>query len=301
MVARLPKTIKTGDWAEDARREGIRDDMAELLQVLWDEQDLVNPCLVYIRKLRERANQATDLFDPMPVSFSKIDKEFMVSWIVPLHKKFTFDFFDAMDLDDGEFVQHFFCAVLQLSPSLPVPKELGSKTVMTDFLAWRVAQVNRVAHMAKYVSDSGYNKQMGGPFQLTFDEAGVLKSVAHCSGETGEVPEDIRITKKFPLRHWFSDTCAALVLGPVTLVLKDLFPAGAGPNTGALTKQLAVKQAVELLKQHQDKERNAQPVDKAEVLKKSKEAAAERLADRARETLARHRQNREKKQKLTLT
>lgn len=115
------------------------------------------------------------------------------------------------------------------------------------------------------------------------------------------MPEDNRITKKFPLRQWFSDSSAALSLGPVTLVLKELFPVGTGPHTGILTKPLASKMAQDLMKKHLGNERAAQLVASTEVLKRSKEAAAQQLADCARAALAAHRQNRAKKQKLSLT
>lgn len=124
LTLRLPKALKTGDWAEDARRDASRSDFCELLNILWNEQQHIHPCPGFVKQLRSREALGDDTFATLPACFGKIDREFVAAWLHSLHGKFKTEWLDDRNIDDPDFLHQLLSALLNLPLTLTVPKPL---------------------------------------------------------------------------------------------------------------------------------------------------------------------------------
>lgn len=303
LTTRLPKALKTGDWAEDAKRDASRSDFCELLNILWNEQQHIHSCLGFVKQLRTREAMGDDLFATPPASFGKLDKEFVAAWIHSTHEKFTKDWIDDRNIDDPEFLHQLLSAMLNLPLTLTVPKPLQeSKCLMRSFLRWRLDQSGRLNRVVGAVKATSFDKLAGGPFSLTWKED-VCFSISHVSGATVEVPSHIRILKTFPLMNWWSDQTAYVDLSPHQLFLKGFFKRSEGPNLNLLTKQVVAEKAAELRdasRASHDAKVVAEGSDAQGMLSKSKEEATRRLSAQAKATLANYREKTKRRQQIIL-
>lgn len=306
LIGRLPKLVKTGDWAEDARRESVRDDFVELLNVLWNEQDLINPCVGYMRKLRTRSTHTGDMFDTHPGTLGKVEKEWLVRWLCTKHSSLKAEWFDTIDCNDRDFAHEFASAALNMPLSTPLPPQLQVMKILSWFLDWRVAEVGRLAKMVEHIDpEGGFERTKGGPFHLSWSsdaDNGYCTHITHISGVKVNVPDYIRVTRDWALTNWYSDSSAALQRHPAAIVLKDFFSKDSGPNAGLLSKKDLWAKAAALQREFD----MAVSVGRmtggtATVLKKSREATKTKLADKARQTLAKHREFKKKKSQIILT
>lgn len=283
LVGRVPKLQKTGDWAEDAKRETQRDDFIALLNLLWFDETVISPCLGYVRRLRDKALEASDAFIELPSCFGKIPKDFIACWLSSLHNKFSSDWLDIMDCADDSFIHGLMCLLTGLSPTMPLHKALISKSLLRDLLQKRADELNRVEKAAANVKFNGYDRLAGGVFELKF-EGEQVAGITHISGVSVKVPSHVSMTKAFAMVSWYSDSHCALSLAPVKFVLRDFFPA-ASMDAAIPTKKQVDAMVARLAQAREEKEAADSTIVPDSILAKSKQKKTEQLKQQAKATM----------------
>lgn len=307
LACRIPKVAKSGDWAEDAQRESMRDAMVELINIVWWEQEHVTTLVGYARKLRERALQDRDVFPTHPNVFQHVPRDFLARWIASQGEDgcFDADWLDRMNCEDDTFIHNFASLLCALPLSLSVPKVLSNCMLMQRFLDTCAARVQRSAKLKKFVSADGYNKQAGGAYSLLFEEGRCTK-VRHIDGEETICPAFVYIDDTFELTSWACERSCAAKKKPSEVVLHKLFDAGAGPNKSILNKRNVDAIVAELSQNHeaeveQRKKANAVASNSPDtILAKSAKKKTDQMAAKAKETLVRHKEKMHKAKTIAL-
>ena len=115
------------------------------------------------------------------------------------------------------------------------------------------------------------------------------------------MPDHAIITKVFKLLNWHSDQQCTAFLAPTKHVLKDFFGAGQGPHKHLVSKKVFDIKIAELSAAKRLREAALQPqVDVEPALVKSKEKKSQAIAEKAKLTLAKHRETKAKAMEISL-
>lgn len=145
LTTRLPEALRTGVWAEDAKRDANRTDFCELLNILWNEHQHIHLCLGFMKQLRSRESISDGLFATPPRSFCKLDREFVAAWTHSTREKFPTSWLVDRNIDDTELLHQLLSAMLNLPLTMTVPKPLQEcKCLMRSFFRWSLDQTGRL-------------------------------------------------------------------------------------------------------------------------------------------------------------
>lgn len=291
MLKKVPAIQKTGDEVEDLKREGQRDDLMELLQLVWRHPERINPALNFVRKLGRRTDDAWALHPPSLLS--QVPKGEVVVFLAD--RGFNADTIDGIMCTDDGFVIKLFCLLLHAPPTLAIPGCLQQNSAA--FWRWVVARVHKVGraqHCKTAFAAGGFRKDVGGAYKIRWQE-GKAVSVTHtATGDIHEIGEEVAIDATWSMQNWHSDFHCTVSCGRVLKVyLHEFFKPSRGPNTLLITKPIFEQQATEYLNPSAT-ELACQPPAPASsacvaALSKSRQLKADAVSAKAKESLKNHR------------
>lgn len=235
LVKRIPAIQRSGNEIDDLRRQNMKEDFAELLNLLWNCPDRINESLAFAKKLGKKVSE--DAWQPItPNFFCQIPKPDLFKFFA--ERGFTPTYLDEANVrDDGLLIQ-LFSMVLHVPQTMGLPN--AAKQSPATFWRWahsRAAEVDRVDMVKKALKVDSYDKASGGAYDIKWKN-GVAAEVMHTStGDIQAMNPAWKVTKEWQLQQWHSDMAATISHGKaLKLQLSDCFKPSSGPFKRNLTK-----------------------------------------------------------------
>lgn len=237
LVQRVPKAARGGDSVEQVRRDAERRNFCEILNVLWNQPDIIPDCLGFVRKAMDKAAatppKGAGPWTP-PTVVGKVNKDWLVNWLVKVSRgSLTAEWCDHMDCTDSRFLHELASLLMQMPLQLPIPQHAREdQEALTQLFNSRVRELGRIDHIVLHANivAKTYKKLVGGAYSLTFAE-GRATHVKHISGLSSEIPAHISITRDFEMVSWFSDMNCLLKKGQAEHHMHKFFEPKTGPTS----------------------------------------------------------------------
>lgn len=312
LVQRVPKAPRGGDSVEQVRREAERNNFCEILNILWNQPDIIPDCLGFCRKAMDKAAstpaKTTGPWSP-PTVVGKVNKDWLVSWLVKITQgRLTADWCDHMDCKDPTFLHELASLLLQMPLQLPIPQHVREdQEALTQLFDARVQQLGRIGHVVASANIKGksYNKLTGGAYSLTWAE-GRATQVRHISGAISPIGAHISIAQDFEMLAWYSDVNCVLKKEQAEYFMHKFFEANTGPHVYVIKPGAFGKLCNEYRKAAVARVEAAQAAEVAaaeaaeQIRPNSKHQRSEAVAQQAKAALEKFREVRAKRARITL-
>lgn len=301
LVCRVPALAKSGDWTEDARREGQRAAFVELLNVLWTFPERTQDTLLFAKRwgASSASSGNEEGWRVAPTVFGKFDKIWLARFLDKLGMEEKH--LDSMNARDPNFLGNLLCFLLALPTTMPVPP--GMKTDVGEATAWlleRIEKVGRLPTAKRSLTAAGYSYTTGSVYSMVW-EGPKLKEVVHISGETAQVPPQITVDRQWVFVHWHSDFQAALQLAPISYTFSKFFAPPGGPHLYKMSNA-SVKEDYQkwVTERRASTAQLVTPKKDCELLAGSRKQRHDEVAEKAKQTLLTHRAKRQRLTEISL-
>lgn len=237
-ATRVPQIQRTGDQFLDDEGTMKRDAFMKTINYMWRNPDIVMQTASWVEKrveTYEAKRAASGKFEQLSV-LKALDDDWCAAFLVG-HFGFKRDTLESVCNYDPDSLKHLIAFGLVANLTLKFGEAVTEKDIMEEtFLALMKKNEDRLAKVKhEQVVDpvtKGINWPAIGVYKLAFGENGICERVTHMpTGDLAQLPDHVRISRKFVLENNWSDYLAACELKPSRYVLADLFDEGSGPHT----------------------------------------------------------------------
>lgn len=304
LTKRIPVIQKTGNQVEDIKRESQRDDLKELIELMWGQPEYISQTLNFAKRLGKEKTTTSDSWPTStpPNTIGQVPKTEILKFFAQIGVPPTF--LDSANAKDSSILGQLFALALHVQPTLPLPE--SAKESAGTFWRWARARakiVGRISMINKNLSSAGYNKVDGGAYLITWDAAGRATKVTHtATKDEYQLDSTFGITKEWNLQQWNYDLTATISRNKaLKLQLSDVFKPAAGPYTLSLNK-LQFERSVEPFTSPAAEADPPVVVHESgeQLMVKSRQAKADMLAERAKENFKKHREMKASRSTISL-
>lgn len=291
LAKRIPNVHRCGDEVEDLRRQGMKEDLAALLNFLWNCPERIHDTLAFAKRMGKVVS-ADSWPDTPPNMISQVPSEGIAKFFA--QHGVVGAYLDEANVRDDSLLGQLFALALHVPPSLGLPQL--AKENAAAFWRWARSRANEVGRI-KLITDNltadAYDKMNGGAYVITWDKAGKATQVEHtATGDKSVMEAGWTITRQWAMQQWHNDMAAVISHSQVLkLTLSQCFK----PNRGPCKLMMTKGQWEKVIDRHASADPNAEKppteIDDIgeDIMVKSRLAKQASQAARAKDNLAKHR------------
>jgi len=245
MVAFTAKIPVLPRYSDDIEKEDMESNRAALVSIvngLWRNPRLCVPAATWLmqRLASTKRSKHEHFFRTVPASLRLLDEEYLVDFLTK-HSALTKPCLESLSIHDPDSNYQLLASAMSCSLNLKLPEQCVDQRfcsiLLTKLLADRGDRLQKLTDkMVKEGGNGGVN-WMGdaGPYQLDFNENGILQSVLHRkTGDVAVLPEFDRVHESMSLCKPWGDMECFVDKKTSDLYIWKLFDEDKGPRSSAV-------------------------------------------------------------------
>ena len=230
------------DEGENLRREGVRDTFMEVVEHLFNDQDLLGDVATFMNRREKRKREMAlmiDKFDVEITSFLDIDENTLACWLMEIEPRVTVALLQAAVLHDEKFVFHALEILSGIPGTMRIVPDLRVVSACKDFYFYRIRLAGHLNRFVAALAAQPIDLKSCGPYAFEKNDDAQIVRVSYFGALDVGIPDGLTLTTAWKLENYYSCLKAQLSLGRTHLVIATLFENDAGPNlTMKTAKQL---------------------------------------------------------------